>query len=166
MASREREDWQASLANAVCCPNTAWVSWNSVLNRAEPGTPLTDQEMLELHLLHNKHLDKALPLVTGHQVRCLRAQESGRKIFKVQGSKPGDEYVVLLNEYCSCQAFQQMIFRGETGCCKHQLAVQICERLQCCVTTEVPDTALAQDLLAVALGAVDMADDDGELFDR
>ncbi|KXZ41933.1 hypothetical protein GPECTOR_240g575 [Gonium pectorale] len=99
-------------------------------------------------MLFGKNFAKALEVVDGGGILCYEGEASGRRVYKVPGRRPSDQYIVFPTHYCSCQSFQfDVVGRGEAVCCKHQLAARLATVLQRVVTIRTSDISIAHMLL-------------------
>lgn len=136
MAAQEAANW------ALAC-----------IRPAPPGSPpfstLTDDQILALHFLFNKTLDKAVRIIEQGGVYRLVAEPSRREVFQVMGNpKENQHYVCFPEHFCSCHAFFfDIVSRGHQICCKHQLAARLATALQVFKPSTVTDVELTQLLL-------------------
>ncbi|BBN19666.1 zinc finger SWIM domain-containing protein 7 [Marchantia polymorpha subsp. ruderalis] len=136
MAAQEAANW------ALAC-----------IRPAPPGSPpfstLTDDQILALHFLFNKTLDKAVRIIEQGGVYRLVAEPSRREVFQVMGNpKENQHYVCFPEHFCSCHAFFfDIVSRGHQICCKHQLAARLAAALQVFKPITVTDVELTQLLL-------------------
>lgn len=116
--------------------------------QAEGLTTVPDDLLLRLHHLCGKNWLSALRIVDEAGVKCLIANPSGRKLFRVNGKSPGDHYTVFPEHYCSCQAFFfEVVNRSDALYCKHQLAARLAAVLRKCQNVTVTDLVMAQMLM-------------------
>ena len=101
---------------------------DSLLTRVYSGRALLDQELLQLHALYGSTLEKALGIVDAEGVTVVRAEESGRFVFQVEGSEVRP-YTCTLH-HCSCPAYtNSVLLRPDSVYCKHQLASRLAHAL-------------------------------------
>ncbi|KAL3688441.1 hypothetical protein R1sor_014750 [Riccia sorocarpa] len=114
-----------------------------------PFSSLTDDQILMLHFLFNKTLDKAVCIIEQGGVYRLVAEPSGRTVYQVMGNpKEHQHYVCFPDHFCSCHAFFfDIVSRGHQLCCKHQLAARLASTLQVFKHITVTDVELAQLLV-------------------
>ncbi|GFR52481.1 hypothetical protein Agub_g15051 [Astrephomene gubernaculifera] len=99
-------------------------------------------------MLYGKNFAKALEVVDGGGIVCYVGEETGRKVYKVPGKRPADQYIVFPAHYCSCQSFlYDVVGRSEAVCCKHQLAARLATVLNRATVIQTSDVTVAHMLL-------------------
>lgn len=106
---------------------------------------MSDEQLLILHFLFGKNLERATKIVDQRGVKRILGEPSGRSIFQVVGeSKRKEEYLCFAEHYCACYSFfYDIVNRGEQLCCKHQLAARLAYSLGACIDVNMSDNELA-----------------------
>ena len=106
-----------------------------------------DEHLSALHLLFDKHFEKACQLVDQGSVYTFVGERSGRRAYQVRGHSSTGSYLVVPRQFCSCQSFFfEVVSKAEAAFCKHQLAVLLAEALKVSKVTHVNDLVIAEIL--------------------
>eukprot|EP00879_Flechtneria_rotunda_P012810 GHRR01013376.1.p1 GENE.GHRR01013376.1~~GHRR01013376.1.p1 ORF type:complete len:136 (+),score=40.79 GHRR01013376.1:228-635(+) len=120
--------------------------FNDMASQMDKQGQVTVDQLARMALLLGKNWQKALQVVDQDEVQCFQAENSGRKVFQVQGKN--GQYITFSRTYCSCQAhYYEVVCKAEAPYCKHQLAARLALILKRCPVAVVPDAAMAEFLL-------------------
>jgi len=112
--------------------------------------PRLSMMSLRLGALVGKDMDRVLEVLDNSDIQWFRSIPSGRRFFRVQGSK-NEQYVTTLF-HCSCPGFTNQVVRENShAMCKHQVACMLAEAVKPITCTDLRESDMVNELSSVQL---------------
>jgi len=117
----------------------------------DPGAAnITQEQWQMLGALVGKDMDRVLEVLDNSDIQWFRSIPSGRRFFRVQGSK-NEQYVTTLF-HCSCPGFTNQVVRENShAMCKHQVACMLAEAVKPITCTDLRESDMVNELSSVQL---------------